>query len=198
MRIKGFALCLAAVFAVGCGEQPASPTVPNGDAVAPAFTIDNAPVESGIVIRGETGVAVGWTDEKDGTFVFIGIDPRDFCSGVFDPDIVPMQEVTLPGDRGTLGHIQGQGLTTTVWPFPGFTGCDLLNTYAPLATGTSDLVYTDNDVYGDGRANANTFGYRAHGKLRLANDAEAAFSAHVNYRINGNHGFQANSQISLH
>ena len=198
MRIKGIALSLAAAFAVGCSEQPASPTVPNDDAVAPAFSIDNAPVESGIVIRGETWVTVGWTDQKEGTFVFIGIDPRDFCSGIFDFDIVPMQEVTLPGDRGTLRHIQGQDLRTTVWPFPGFTGCGLLDTYAPLATGVSDLVFTDNDVYGNRRANANAFGYRAHGKLRLANGAEAAFSGHVNYRINGNQGFQAKSRISLH
>lgn len=197
MRIKALSLALAAVVAVGCSEQPAAPTASDDGAVAPTFTIDNAPVESGIVMRGETSVAVGWTDQKDGTFVFIGIDPRDFCNGVFDVDIVPFQEI-YHTHGGTLGHIQGQGLRTTVWPFPGFTGCHLLDTYAPLATGVSDLVNTDNMYSGGSPANANAFGFRAHGTLTLASGADAAFSAHVNYRINGNNGFMANSQISLH
>lgn len=197
MRTTALSLALAAGFVVACGEQPASPTAPDAAAMAPAFTIDNAPAQSGIVMRGETSVAVGWTDEKDGTFVFIGIDPRDFCNGVFDFDIVPFQEVYLT-HGGSLGHIQGHDLRTTVWPFPGFTGCGLLDIYAPLATGVSDLVNTDNMYTGGSPANANAFGFRAHGTLTLANGADAAFSAHVNYRLNGNNGFMANSQISLH
>ncbi|HSM17679.1 MAG TPA: hypothetical protein VK845_11890 [Gemmatimonadales bacterium] len=195
MRTTALSLALVAFLAVGCGEPTAAPTGPADG--APAYSIDDAPPGSGIVIRTERGVFPGWTDWDEGIFVFIGIDPRDFCNGVYDYDIIPMQEVNLPDDRGTLVLLQGEDLRTTVWPFPGFTGCQLLDIYDPLATGVSDLVYTENRGYGAGRSNANAFGYRAHGTLRLANGADAAFSAHWNRTYNGNTGIKDNSQISL-
>lgn len=198
VRTPAWSLALGAVLIVGCNEQPTSSTDLDAAAVAPAFAIDHAPAQSGIVMRGETSVGVGWTDEEDGTFVFIGIDPRDFCNGTFEVDFVPTHEAALPGDRGTLELAQGQDLRTTVWPFPGFSGCDLLEIYEPLASGVSDLVYTDNFGFRAGRSNANTFGYRAHGTLVLANGADAAFSAHWNRTYNGNTGVKDNTQISLH
>lgn len=197
MRTTALSLALVAFLAVGCSEHTAAPTGPADGARTPAYSIDDAPPESGIVIRTERGVFPGWTDWDEGFFVFIGIDPRDFCNGVYDYDIIPMQEVNLPDDRGTLVLLQGEDLRTTVWPFPGFTGCQLLDIYDPLATGVSDLVYTENRGYGAGRSNANAFGYRAHGTLTLANGEDAAFSAHWNRTYNGNTGVKDNSQISL-
>jgi len=198
MRTTALSLALATTLIVGCGEQSDSPTALGEGAMIPALATGNAPVESGIVIRGETSIGVGWTDEANGTFVFIGIDPRDFCDGIFDVDIVPMHEVSLAGDRGMLSLAQGENLKTTVWPFPGFSGCDLLMVHEPLATGVSDLVYTANFGYRAGRSSANAFGYRAHGTLTLANGADAAFSAHWNRTYNGNTGVKDNSKISLH
>jgi len=192
---KPLVFSLAVLLAIGCSDQRL--TSPPTDEAAAAFSITDAPVEAGIVMRGETMIAVGWTDLKEGIFVLIGFDPVEYCTGPASFDVIPYQDVILRGGRGTLRHLQGEGLTTSVWPFPGF-NCALVTTVQPLATGVSDLVNTDNDFYGDGRSNANAFGFRAHGTLTRTNGADAAFSAHVNYLITANHGFRANSQISLH
>jgi hypothetical protein len=196
MRVRGWTLALVAATVTACSEQPVAPTNPVDVGGAPELSIADAPPLAGIVTRGETFLAVGWTDEREGTFVMIGFDPVDFCTGPVDFDYIPAQDVVLRNGRGVLHHLQGTGLTTSVWPFPGF-NCGLVTSTEPLATGLSDLVSTDNDLNGDGRSNANAFGFRAHGTLTLVNGSDAAFSAHVNYVINGNQGFLANSQISL-
>jgi hypothetical protein len=196
MRVEGFAMALVATIAAGCSEQPAVPTASSDAAASPALSIADAPVSAGIVMRGETFIAVGWTDVQEGIFVFIGLDPVQYCTGPVEFDVIPFQDVELHGGLGTLRRLQGNDLQTSVWPFPGF-NCGLVTSVTPLATGVSDLVNSDNDFLGDGRSNANAFGFRAHGTLTLASGAETAFSAHVNYLINGNNGFRANSQISL-
>jgi len=196
MRVNGLALALVVVTVAGCSEQPAAPTAVHDGAASPASSIADAPESAGIVMRGETFIAVGWTDVREGIFVMIGFDPVQYCTGPVNFDFIPFQDVELHGGRGVLRHLQGTDLQTSVWPFAGF-NCGLVTSVEPLATGVSDLVNTDNDFGGDGRSNANAFGFRAHGTLTLTSGAETAFSAHVNYLINGNKGFQANSQISL-
>ncbi len=196
MRTIGLALGLMALFAVGCSDHTTSPTARIDVSHAPAFTIDNAPAASGIVMRGESSIGVGWPDFKAGTSVYIGFDPAELCTWTFDFDLVPFQEVHANGGQRVLRHVQGRNLTTSVWPFIGF-NCGLFTSVAPLARGVSDLNATDNDVFVSGPVNANAFGYRAHGKLTRASGADAAFSAHANWRINHT-GMRVNSRISLH
>ncbi len=197
MRMHNMLPGLLAFTAAACAEQTTAPSVSDAGIDSPVLSSAHAPVAAGVVVRSERQVAVGWTDERNGTFVMIGFDPAGLCTGSYAFDMAPIQQVYRRDGSAAFQHLQGTGVQTSVWPFPSF-NCALFTTVAPLARGLSDLVYTDNDYSGAGPANTNAFGYRAHGTLTRGNGTSAAFSAHVSYRFNGNQGFQANSQISLH
>ena len=179
------AAALAIVLAFGCTEAPTASTPQGDDAVAPDFNIANAPTFSGVVMRGEVPAASLVSDPKSGMLAVVGLDPADLCAGIFDFDLVPFQEVTWPISQARYARLlQGENMQTTVWPFTNF-DCALFSTVTPLATGVSDYVYTNNDELWYGPPNAQSVTARAHGRLTLANGADAQFSSRFHIVSNG-------------
>jgi len=177
------------------GSLACEPNAPTGVAPqdTPRFSIANAPDASGIIVRDDVPFAVTWIDPKAGTLVVIGADIFEFCGGTINFDIVPFQDAILPDGR-IVEVVQGSDMRTSVWPFATF-DCDLFTTVTPLATGMSDLVYTDNDLLGSVVNNANAWGFLAQGSLTRPNGAAAAFSAHARFRFNLTSGFKVVSSV---
>jgi len=188
---------LALSLVVSCDQQPVEP-VADTAAEIPAFKIGNGPSESGVVLRGETGWALAVTDFESGLQLILGTDIVEYCSGIIDFDVVSFMDVWV-NDRPLLSKIHGEDVRTTVWPFTDF-DCGLFTTVDPVASGVSDVVTTDNDVFGVGDGNnANAWGFSAHGILSYASSGEPAiFSAHERLKYNNSTGFKYNNKISLH
>lgn len=179
------AALVVSALVVGCAEQS---TITES---LPQFNFTNAPDASGIVVRDEFPVAFTWVDTKAGTRVTIGVDVFEFCAGIINFDFVPYQDVLLPEDRPLLTLGLGDDMRTTVWPFLDF-DCDLFTTVTPLAHGVSDLVHTDNDLFGaqPDDNNANAWGFMAHGILASPSGADAPFHAHIRLRFGNSAGFK--------
>ncbi|MCZ6756487.1 MAG: hypothetical protein O7E49_14355 [Gemmatimonadetes bacterium] len=175
-----------------CSEQPIPTATDNATtAIVPSvFNSDNAPPASGpFLVRGQTGFAVFYVDFEDGMLVVLGIDIVQFCTSGAPFDIVAFQNISVPEDANRVNQlIHGDDLTTSVWPLFGF-NCGLFTSTAPLASGTSDLISTDNDIFifnnPDSR-NANAFGFRAHGQLTDPSGRRRMFSGHCNVSWDGN------------
>ena len=190
IRLAVTALVVSA-FLAACAESPTGTE-------SPQFSIADAPAESGIIVRGGFNAAVSWVDAKSGMRVIIGLDIVDLCTGPFTFDFFSFQDLNLPNGR-IVEIVQGEDIQTSVWGFLPF-DCGQFTTVAPLASGLSDMVVTDNDLFGvaPGDKNANAFGFRAHGSLTRPSGADAAFSAHLNIRFGNHQGGQVKAKISLH
>ena len=173
------ALLIPLIVSVGLGGcEPNAPTEV-ASRESPRFNIANAPDVSGIVVREGYPAAVVWIDPKAGTIVVIGVDIVDFCNGTVDFEVAPFQDVIQSNGRDLFVG-QGTDMQTSVWPFAAF-DCGQFTTTTPLATGVSDLVWTDNDwLYPDppDLSDVNAFGYEAHGFLTRPGGAAAVFSGH--------------------
>ncbi len=181
---------LIALALVAC-EQTET-TSPN--AISPQFGIANAPSMAGIVMRDEIPIGVAWFDPKAGMDVTFGFDPVAFCGGSSDFDVVQLQLVQNPGR--VLALLQGE-VRTTVWPFTQF-DCDLFTTVEPLASGSADFTWHDNDWLGLLDPNKiNAFGWHAHGILTRPSGAKARFSAHFTFQWDGLELTVVNSKIVL-
>lgn len=191
MRTLRFTPALLVAGLLACELNAPTDVVPQGP---PLFAIANAPAVSGIVIRGEEPFATTWFDPNAGTRVVIGVDPVQFCGGA-GFEVVPFQDAILSDGR-FVRLLQGRAMTTSVWPFTGFS-CALFTTVTPLATGVSDLVYTDNDLFGSVDPNANAWGYLAHGTLTRPSGAAAGFSGHARFRFSLVAGLQVSLNITL-
>lgn len=191
------AISLAVVLAASCDQQPVQPAIEPG-AAGPAFTFGNGPSESGVVLRGETGWALGVTDFESGLQLILGADIVEYCNGIIDFDVVSFMDVWV-NDRPLLSKVHGEDVRTTVWPFTDF-DCELFTTVDPVASGVSDVINTDNDVFGVGDGNnGNAWGFSAHGILEYTASGEpAVFSAHERLRYNNSSGFKYQNKISLH
>jgi hypothetical protein len=83
-------------------------------------------------------------------------------SGVFDE--WSYQSNLLPTDDIIKDLTKGDSVQTSVWPFGSFE-CYLFENVPPLATGTSDAVSTDNNLFGENVNRANSWNFSAHGVL---------------------------------
>jgi hypothetical protein len=175
-------------------------------AAIPAFA--DPPASSGpIVVRfeldGEDGVGFFYADERKGLSVTIGVDVVADCNGTFDADLVSIQEIHVPEDANRIiSLLNGDDLTTTVWPFTEF-DCGLFTTIEPVATGTSDLVLTDNDLdvgLTPDNVNWNAFGFTAHGLLTAQDGSDVHFNGVERCVWDGNNGatFSCVERINMH
>lgn len=143
---------------------------------------ENGPENPGpIVFRFDDVGGFHMADFKSGLGVIHGGDVVEFCetgSTEFDPILV--QEVDVPDDFDRIiNQVVGNDMPTTVWPFPVF-DCGLFTTVDPIATGTADLILTDNDVNVSDNPNANSFGLSAHGKVTT--DGGEKLNLHTHFR----------------
>lgn len=142
----------------------------------------NGPENPGpIVFRFDDVGGFHMADFKSGLGVIHGGDVVEFCqtgSTEFDPILV--QEVDVPDDFDRIiNQVVGNDMPTTVWPFPVF-DCGLFTTVDPIATGTADLINTDNDVNVSDNPNANSFGLSSHGKVTT--DGGEELNLHTHFR----------------
>ena len=192
-----YSLTLLLVFLLvgltGCNEEP-TPTQ-----VTATIDKDSPPAVSGIIVRGETVVAVTWVDWEAGLRVVIGADMDEFCADIYDFDFFAYQDGTLPDGRTfTVGV--GGNMQTRVWDFLEWE-CDLLTTIPPIAVGTSRLMNVDNSLAGVGEDDnfTNTWAWSAQGVLVGADGGRAPFNGFLR-QVYGNDGvgYLAVSVINLH
>lgn len=192
--------CLLVVsgFALGCGESAAPTEVADLNGTGPKFTFINGPSTTN-VFREELGLITVVDDPESGLLVFTGLpaDPRDAsidCGGSSDFDLTPVQFAGLRQAFNVLAlgrdtHIHVYDLTTFT-----DTCVDL-----PIAQGTGNLTYNDNDAEGTGLG-ANSFGFRIEGTLDdLVNGGKVRVNAAVQIvsRSNGSFKVTRNS-VRLH
>ena len=107
---------------------------------------DPPPSSGSIVIRTETNIAWTYVDFQRGVRVVYGTNIVEWCNNTNTWDVVRLLEIDVPEDSNRLiDLVQGDEVTTSVWPFTAF-DCSLFTTVTPLATGTTDLIITDNDL----------------------------------------------------
>jgi hypothetical protein len=140
----------------------------------PAFAAADPPAESGIVIRMDVGAGAVFYGNNGTRMVIYGVDPIEFCVGVWDPDTWTDQMNLLPHDEIIVDLFKGDDVRTWVYPFADF-DCALILNVPPLATGTSDVVWTDNNLYGEDTNRANSWNVSAHGVLTDENGEEYVF-----------------------
>ncbi len=159
------------------------------------------PDSSGIVTRGD-GALLYWAfDAEVGASVFLGADPLELCVGVIELDVIDLQEIDVPDDRNRFLEMLRGEVTTSVWPFviTGPAECPKFFTTEPLATGVSDVVWTDNDARifaNPDNRNHNAFGFAARGTLIGPDGEELRFSAHERITWDG-HDFAASAKSSV-
>jgi hypothetical protein len=143
--------------------------------VAGGSALADPPAASGTVIRFDDVFWYCHVDPDAGLWAYYGIsDVESYCA-TGSPDYVEPSDVQWVLDASSPNVIlemsQGDDLTTGVYELiPGYgCSCDAPNLGSPLATGTVDLIYTDNALFGPvGTARTNTWGYRTHGSLATA------------------------------
>jgi len=171
-------------------------------AAIPALA-DPPPSSGPNVVRFEDTFAVFYSDARKGLSVTIGADVVEDCNGNFEPELVSIQEIRVPEDANRIiGILKGDDLMTTVWPFTDF-DCGLFTTEEPVATGTSDLVLTDNDVLvflTPDNVNWNAFGFTAHGLLTAQDGSDVRFNGVQRCIWDGNNDatFRCVERINVH
>jgi hypothetical protein len=175
------ALALGAFLVASCQDAPVEPAE-MATVAAPSFGIGNAPDQTGVVYRGAGGWWEVFNDPATGWAVTFGINLPEACTG--DAVFAELQwaDKDLPVEffRDNSLNI-AESAYTVVWPFTvafQVEDCELYTTVEPVATGYSDLVWTDNDLFGSDNPNSNTWGWMAHGTLAWADGTPAHFSFH--------------------
>lgn len=136
------------------------------------------PTASGIVVRDERFAFFLTIDSKRGLTSIQGIDIVEACMGNPIFESAPIQEIHTP-TGAIIELLKGENLTTSVWPFAGFS-CFLFTTTDPLAVGKSSVIRNDNDILLSG-TRTNSFGWRGHGILY--DGVGAAIRFHNNVRL---------------
>lgn len=195
MKNLNFAIItIIGLLLMGCQGQGTNAVLSNNNLQArpgPVLAIPNssnssAPASSGPYVTRYQGNFYNnfllVTDAKSGLALVIGTDPVQLCQGIVNFDLVSIMDINVPTDAQRISQlIKGTDVTTSVWnydPNVGF-ACSNVLSEAPVATGTSNLVSTDNDltVFLYDNKDHNAFGFNAHGKLTGPNGEPYAFSA---------------------
>ncbi len=156
----------------GCSQQNesilSSNNNPGGNEVDALL---KPPAQSGpYVMRYDAIVAFLFSDAKTGLTATLGVDNALYCSGQFAFDLLPLQEIDSPADVNRFINLQKGDVQTEIYEgvFLGGNLCDFFSANPLLATGTSSIVLTDNDLLAylpHDNVNSNAFGIQAHGEL---------------------------------
>ena len=151
---------------------------------APLFA-QGPPANSGIVERWEynpeeDGYFEGYADFKRNYVAFHGVDVKAWCAD--EPtvwDVWHVQDVYSPASFLLIKTTQkGDDMITSVWPIDILFydhWCDGVLAMDPVATGTADVIVTDNDLFGGGyepTPRMNAYHLSAHGVLYSTEDGE--------------------------
>jgi len=134
----------------------------------------------------DSGYWYGYTDFKRGYVAFHGVDIDELCEYAFAGggtpswDVWSFQDVNLPPAEALLHTVQkGDDMTTSVYSidilFYPVHFCYGVLDLDPIATGTTDIVITDNDVYAwqdEYHPRTNAYKLSAHGVLYSTADGE--------------------------
>ena len=161
-----------------------------------AFAVADPPEASGIVLRGDDTWALVYFDDSGTKLVVYGADMVEYCQGIVDFDIWQYADKYLPIDEVVATITKGDGVRTTVWPFAVF-DCNLFLNVPPLATGPSDVVYTDNNFYWDESDRAMSWNLSAHGVLTNSESEEFIFQHNLHCTMKGESPAKCHSKIRL-
>jgi hypothetical protein len=190
--MRRIALTLAPLLLLACDRAPVAPD--GGPNVDPTFNIANAPLESGIVVRGGWPVGALMRDPETQLGLALGIGAVEYCSGT------PIYYLQTWADKELADRIvtnaQGTDVPTEVWDAPpGNWNCAAIMAGEPLAAGVSHVIATNNDLYNSGEMNR-VVHWRAHGILTRQNGDKAV--ARWQWRWNENQGGLTELSITLH
>lgn len=200
---------LLLLIAFGCGDEGITATS-TSTADLPLLSPANGPSSPGpFIIRSESGFGCFYTDPQAGMTAVIGFDLVDLCTNGPPPihDIVEFQSINVPADEDRFIYIAGgTDVTASVWPssigpYLLNQDCGFLGTIDPLATGTVEFTWTDNDnnpAASDGR-NANSYGLSIkHSEMNRADGSIVKFQGHFRLVWDGDsQGFVYETKINL-
>jgi hypothetical protein len=148
----------------GCDQAP-SPTA-SDLSVPSAASARVVRADGAFVIRGSVPGALLMVDfDRERTLVVghTAAQLADICTTGVPPEEVTEQDVFTP--NGVLHLlVKARSLPAVVWSVLSFDPCGELQGVEPLAEGSADAVYTDNDYFDSGRG-AGSFGLTARGRL---------------------------------
>lgn len=133
------------------------------------------------IIKYDDNYAVAVTDIKDMLRCYIGVDRVEWCETGEMPewDIFSFREIFLPNTDPAriIQKIKGEDVIASVWNAP--IDCS----EGPIAVGTVKFISNDNDLemWARDSKNANSFGWRAHGKLTGSDGQMYNFNAVFRY-----------------
>jgi len=162
---------------IGCSDKSISP-VQSTSATDNPVVLQKETGPGAWIIRDEFNGAFWFADQESGLVLELGItDPWLRCSEGDHFETFEFKDIYLPNAdpelRRIVEQIKGEDLTAMIWqpdPWPSefTTFCNFLATAGdPLAVGTANFMYIDNDViaYDQDNKNHNAFGYKANGTL---------------------------------
>jgi len=194
-------LVLIPMLAVACDQAPVAPSSQQV-AVAPAFDWMNNPDVGNLkVYRYEDAMAACWTDPTNGlrachATVPLGGGGEPDC-GLQDPADPGAWQQVLVDDEAFRVISQAVGRVWITIRNTGAAGECFDN--ALVAEGWGQMRYTDNDTYGAGAHEANTWGFTATGNLQTPDAVSEAYSGHARYRWNYPQDFKPVSVlVNLH
>jgi len=194
-------LVLIPMLAVACDQAPVAPSSQQV-AVAPAFDWMNNPDVGNLkVYRYEDAMAACWTDPTNGLRACHATVP---LGGGGEPDC----GLQSPGDPGAWQEVLvDDEAFRTISNAAGEVWITIRDTGAPgecfgqalVAEGTGRMRYNDNDSYGAGAHNANTWGFTATGSLLRPGGETLGYNGHARYRWNAPQEFAPVSVlVNLH
>lgn len=189
--MRRIALTLVPLLFLACDRAPVAPDA--GPDLGPTFNIENAPLESGIVMRDGYPVGALMRDPDTQLGLAIGRTAKEACSGTPRYYLQTWADKVL-ADR-LVSMAQGTDVPTEVWDASQGWDCATILAGEPLASGVSDVVVTNNDLFNSGQMNRVVM-WRAHGILARANGENAV--ARWQWRYNENQGGVTNLSITLH
>jgi len=169
-------LTFIGLFYIGCSDKSTT-SVESND-----VTLQKESSGSGAgILRYEAENAYGFIDTEAQLMLVLGInDFPAFCSDGGGMDWFKFKELLLPNAdpelRRLIMQITAKDVTAIIWQTDTWPEdfCDFVLNNQPLAMGTANFKYTDNDFYAwwQGNHNSNPFGYKANGSLESLNGQE--------------------------
>lgn len=169
-------LAFVGLLVIGCSEKTTQPVESSN------LTLQKVGNGEGAgILRYEAENAYGFIDLDEHLILILGInDVQNFCNGTGGMDIFKFKELLLPNAnpdiRRLIMQINARDVSALVyqadeWPAD---FCAFILSNNPLAVGTANFKYTDNDfnAWWQEHPNRNPFGYKANGSITGPNGQE--------------------------